>query len=138
MSESDGLDLKRCPSNQFPPFASSANNSPLCSRPDEDDVQNGITVFPSKSFAFTKVSTGYAAIPHQIGYPINTVSYSSQFSTVVDSNSISLKDSSSYSLVTLEFWSFQFKSADVYSSTGTSSKISAPKFCAICCATASV
>lgn len=30
MSESDGLDLKRCPSNQFPPFASSASNSPLC------------------------------------------------------------------------------------------------------------
>ena len=46
MSESDGLDLKQCPSNQFPPFASCSNNSPLCPKSDEDDVQNGITVFP--------------------------------------------------------------------------------------------
>ena len=31
------------------------------------DVQNGITVFPVKSLAFTKVLTGQAAIPHQMG-----------------------------------------------------------------------
>lgn len=74
MSESDGFDLKRCPSSQFPPFASSASKSPLCPNPDDDDVQNGITVFPLKSFALTKVSTGHAAIPHHIGYPIITVS----------------------------------------------------------------
>lgn len=43
ISESDGLDLKRCPSSQFPPFASSASKSPLCPKPDDDDVQNGIT-----------------------------------------------------------------------------------------------
>ena len=43
ISESDGLDLKRCPSSQFPPFASSASKSPLCPKPD-DDVQNGITL----------------------------------------------------------------------------------------------
>ncbi len=63
ISESDGFDLKRCPSNQFPPLASSASNSPLCPKPDDDDVQNGITVFPLKSFALTNVSTGHAAIP---------------------------------------------------------------------------
>ena len=66
-SESDGLDLKRCPSNQVPPFASSSSKSPLSPKPEDDDVQNGITVFPVKSFAFTKVSTGHAAIPHHIG-----------------------------------------------------------------------
>ena len=74
MSESDGLDLKRCPSCQFPVPASCASKSPLCPKPDEEDVQNGITVFPVKSFSFTKVSTGHAAIPHHIGYPIITVS----------------------------------------------------------------
>ena len=74
ISESDGLALKRCPSNQFPELASSASNSPLLPKPDDVDVQNGITVFPLKSFALTNVSTGHAAIPHHIGYPINTVS----------------------------------------------------------------
>ena len=33
--------------------------------PDDEDVQNGITVFPVKSLASTNVSTGHAAIPHQ-------------------------------------------------------------------------
>lgn len=138
MSESDGLELNLCPSNQFPLFAFSASNSPLSSKPDDDDVQNGITVFPLKSFASTKVSTGHAAIPHQIGYPIKTVSYSSQLSTVVDTSSIFLKDSSSCSLVTLELLSVQSKSSDVYSSLASISKISAPKFSAILCATSSV
>ena len=44
ISESDGLDPKRCPSNQFPAFAPSASKSPLCPKPDDDDVQNGITL----------------------------------------------------------------------------------------------
>ena len=74
ISESEGFSLNLCPSNQFPPLASSSNNSPLWPNPDDVEVQNGITVFPLKSFAFTNVSTGQAAIPHQIGYPIRTVS----------------------------------------------------------------
>ena len=74
ISASDGFSLNLCPSCQFPPFASSASKSPLLPKPDDAEVQNGITVFPLKSFAFTNVSTGHAAIPHQIGYPINTVS----------------------------------------------------------------
>ena len=36
-SESEGLDLNLCPSSQFPEFASSASNSPLCPNPDEED-----------------------------------------------------------------------------------------------------
>lgn len=67
ISESDGLELKRCPSSQFPEPAASASNSPLCPKLDEADVQNGITVFPSKLFASTNVFTGQAATPHQIG-----------------------------------------------------------------------
>lgn len=67
MSELDAPELKRCPSNQFPPFASLSNNSPLCPNPLDAEVQNGITVFPRKLFSLTKVSTGHAAIPHQIG-----------------------------------------------------------------------
>lgn len=67
MSESDGLELKRCPSNQFPEFAFCSSNFPLSPKPLELEVQNGITVFPSKLFAFTNVSTGHAAIPHHIG-----------------------------------------------------------------------
>ena len=43
ISESDWLDPKRCPSNQFPAFAPSASKSPLCPKPADDDVQNGIT-----------------------------------------------------------------------------------------------
>lgn len=61
--ESEALELKRWPSSQFPEFAFSFSNSPLCPNPDDADVQNGITVFPVKSFSFTKLSTGQAAIP---------------------------------------------------------------------------
>ena len=74
MSESDGLELKRCPSSQLPVPASSFSNPPLCPKEDDADVQNGIMVLPVKSLALTKVSTGHAATPHQIGYPISTVS----------------------------------------------------------------
>lgn len=42
--------------------------------PDEDEVQNGMTFLPEKSFFSTNPFTGHAAIPHQIAYPINTVS----------------------------------------------------------------
>lgn len=63
MSTSDGLDVKRCPCIQFPDFASLSSSSPLCPSPEDAEVQNGITVFPLKSFAFTNVSTGHAAIP---------------------------------------------------------------------------
>ena len=101
-------------------------------------MQNGITVFPVKSFALTNVSTGHAAIPHQIGYPIITVSYSSQLSTVVETNSTFLNDSSSCSLDTLELSSVQSKSADEYSFAGTIWNISAPKLFAIFCATSCV
>ena len=34
---------------------------------DDAEVQNGITVLPLKLLAFTKVSTGQAAISHHIG-----------------------------------------------------------------------
>ena len=39
----------------------------LLPKPEEDDVANGITVFPVKSLFCTKPSTGHAAIPHHIG-----------------------------------------------------------------------
>ena len=67
ISESDGDELKRWPSAQVPPFASCDNNFPLWPKPDDEDVQNGITVFPLKSLALTNVFVGHAAIPHQIG-----------------------------------------------------------------------
>lgn len=35
--------------------------------PDDVDVQNGITVLPLKSLPLTKLFTGQAAMPHQIG-----------------------------------------------------------------------
>lgn len=35
--------------------------------PDEADVQNGTTTLPSKSLPSTKVRSGQAASPHQIG-----------------------------------------------------------------------
>lgn len=47
---------------------------PLFPRPLDAEVQNGITVLPLKSLALTKVFTGQATIPHQIGYPIIIVS----------------------------------------------------------------
>ena len=138
ISLSVGLDLKRYPSSQFPPFASFSSIFPLCPKPDDDEVQNGITLFPLKSFVFTNVSTGHAAIPHQIGYPINIVLYSSQLSTVSFSNFISLNDSSSCSLDTLEFLSVQSKTSDVYTYSGTISKISASNLLAIFSETAFV
>lgn len=39
---------------------------PLSPKPELEEVQKGTTVFPVKSFAFTKLSTGHAAIPHHI------------------------------------------------------------------------
>lgn len=63
----DTPEEKRSPSSQLPVPASSSSSSPLCPRPEEEEVQNGITVFPVKSFACTNVSTGHAAMPHQIG-----------------------------------------------------------------------
>ena len=71
---SDAPDENLRPSCQSPVPTISASSFPLCPIPDEADVQNGITVFPVKSLAFTNPSTLQAAIPHQIGYPINTVS----------------------------------------------------------------
>ena len=35
--------------------------------PEDEEVQNGITVLPVKSLPLTKLSIGHAAIPHQIG-----------------------------------------------------------------------
>ena len=67
MSESDALELNLCISCQSPELASFCNIFPLWPKPDDDEVQNGIAFFPSKLLAFTKVSTGHAAIFHQIG-----------------------------------------------------------------------
>ena len=39
----------------------------LSPKPELAEVANGITVLPVKSFASTNVSTGHAAIPHQMG-----------------------------------------------------------------------
>lgn len=74
ISELDAPELKRCPSIQLPVFAFLASKSPLLPKPLDAEVQKGITVFPLKLFSLTKLSTGQAAIPHQIGQPINTVS----------------------------------------------------------------
>ena len=65
--ESEGLELKRWPFCQLPPFASFWSFVPLSPKPDEAEVQKGITVLLEKSLALTNVSTGHAAIPHQIG-----------------------------------------------------------------------
>ena len=56
------------PSSQFPVPAASFNNVPLSPNPELEDVQNGITVFPVKSFASINVLTDHAAMPHHIGY----------------------------------------------------------------------
>ena len=37
------------------------------SRPEEEEVQKGITVLPVKSLAFTKLLVGQAAMCHQMG-----------------------------------------------------------------------
>lgn len=62
------------PSSQFPLSAMDSKFFPLFPRPLDAEVQNGITILPLKSLALTKVFTGQAAIPHQIGYPIIIVS----------------------------------------------------------------
>lgn len=67
ISASEAPERNRMPSCQSPVPASSASRFPLSPMPDEEDVQKGITVFPVKSFASTKVFTGHAAMPHQIG-----------------------------------------------------------------------
>lgn len=61
------LERKRIPSCQSPVPASSASSCPLSPKPELAEVANGITVLPVKSFASTNVSTGHAAIPHQMG-----------------------------------------------------------------------
>ena len=67
ISESDALELNLCPSFQFPEPAICSSIFPLWPNPDDEDVQNGITVFPSKLLSFTKLFIGHAAIPHHIG-----------------------------------------------------------------------
>ena len=74
ISESDALDENLWPFFQLPVLVKFSSNLPLFPKLDDADVQNGITVLPVKLLSFTKLSTGQAAIPHQIGYPINTVS----------------------------------------------------------------
>ena len=55
------------PSCQFPVPACFSSNLPLSPSPEDVDVANGITVLPEKSLSCTKLFTGHAAIPHQIG-----------------------------------------------------------------------
>ena len=62
------------PQAQSPVPAISASKAPLSPMLELEDVQNGITVLPVKSLAVTKALTGHAAMPHQIGYPMNTTS----------------------------------------------------------------
>lgn len=61
------LERKRWPSIQSPAPASSARSWPLSPKPELAEVQKGITVLPVKSLLWTKVSTGQAASPHQMG-----------------------------------------------------------------------
>ena len=67
-SASSAPDRNLIPSCQSPVPARSASRVPLSPIPDEEEVQNGITVLPVKSLFSTKLSTGHAAMPHQIGY----------------------------------------------------------------------
>ena len=64
---SDALDGNLLPESQLPEPAACLSSSPLFPMPELEEVQNGMTVFPAKSFAFIKPSTGHAAIPHQMG-----------------------------------------------------------------------
>lgn len=64
---SDGDDENRLPSRHVPPFAAFSSRLPLSPSPELADVQNGITVFPLKSFLLTKLLAGHAAMPHQMG-----------------------------------------------------------------------
>ena len=67
ISPSEARDENRLPSVQFPESAASAKSLSLFPMPELDEVQNGITVFPEKSFALMNVLIGQAAMPHQIG-----------------------------------------------------------------------
>lgn len=67
ISDSDAPPWNRSPSFQSPVPVISSRRLPLSPIPEVAAVQNGMTVFPVKSFSFTKLSTGHAAIPHQIG-----------------------------------------------------------------------
>lgn len=66
ISDSDAPPWNRSPSFQSPVPVISSRRLPLSPIPEVAAVQNGMTVFPVKSFSFTKLSTGHAAIPHQI------------------------------------------------------------------------
>lgn len=68
ISDSDAPPWNRSPSFQSPVPVISSRRLPLSPIPEVAAVQNGMTVFPVKSFSFTKLSTGHAAIPHQIFY----------------------------------------------------------------------
>ena len=60
-------ELKRMPSSQVPLPAASSSSVPLSPRPELELVQKGTTVLPVKSLAATKLLTGQAAMPHQMG-----------------------------------------------------------------------
>ena len=60
-------DGKRLPVCQSPVPASAASCVPLSPMSLLPEVQKGMTVLPVKSLALTNVSTGHAAMPHQIG-----------------------------------------------------------------------
>ncbi|WCA41034.1 hypothetical protein PGB23_00895 [Bifidobacterium pseudolongum subsp. pseudolongum] len=60
-------ELNRWPSFQSPVVASLASSLALDPSGELTDVQNGITVLPLKSLPCTKLFTGHAASPHQIG-----------------------------------------------------------------------
>lgn len=49
------------------PVARACHVAQLCPIPELAEVANGITVLPVKSLLFTKLLTGHAAIPHQMG-----------------------------------------------------------------------
>lgn len=66
-SSCDAPEENLSPSCQLPVPACSFRSSPLSPRPDDDEVQKGITVLSVKSLPLTKLSTGQAAMPHQIG-----------------------------------------------------------------------
>src|SRR5699024_113650 len=99
------------PSIQSPVPAMSASSLPLSPRPELKLVQNWITVLPETSSASTKPSTGQATLSHQMWYPLNTVSFWSQSSTVSATSSTSLWDSSACSWDARLLSSVQFRSS---------------------------
>ena len=68
-SSSDTFPLKRFPSSQVPLPARASMLGPLRPIPLLAEVQNGITVIPSKLYFSTKVSIIRGSSPHQIGNP---------------------------------------------------------------------